>query len=344
MADRNYRAGLARLLTVFVMYGAHAEAAAREADSGEDQVAAETRFTGDSRFEVIDLGALPGNNHSIGLAINNSGWVVGESTTAVEIHAFLWRPGIGLTRIEGPTRSISTFAMDVNDLGVVLAGSDAPFLWWLGRAFSLKGQLDGASALNNRLDVAGSLNATAAVWRRGQLTVIGGLGGQFSAARAINDDEVVAGVSDTPTAGERHPFIWHGGGIHDLGTLPGKPMCEVSDISNTNIVVGFCSSPSATQSFRFRDGELKPLPQPPTEAGALALSVNNQGFVVGADSSASRAVGWTPNGTLVDLNGLLPADSGWILFHAHGINNRLEIVGMGQTPSGQNHAFLLRPR
>ena len=44
-----------------------------------------------------------------------------------------------------------------------------------------------------------------------------------------------------------------------------------------------------------------------------------------------------------DLNGLIPADSGWTLENALDINDRGQIVGMGQL-GGEQHAFLLTPR
>jgi probable HAF family extracellular repeat protein len=45
---------------------------------------------------------------------------------------------------------------------------------------------------------------------------------------------------------------------------------------------------------------------------------------------------------MTDLNELIPADSGWTLAAATGINDVGEIVGNGRI-NGQTHAFLLTP-
>jgi hypothetical protein len=46
---------------------------------------------------------------------------------------------------------------------------------------------------------------------------------------------------------------------------------------------------------------------------------------------------------LRDLNGLIPANSGWELTQATGINDAGQITGYG-TFQGETHAFLLTPR
>lgn len=43
-----------------------------------------------------------------------------------------------------------------------------------------------------------------------------------------------------------------------------------------------------------------------------------------------------------DLNSFLPANSGWELFIANGINERGQIIGTGRF-NGQNRGFLLTP-
>jgi probable HAF family extracellular repeat protein len=48
-------------------------------------------------------------------------------------------------------------------------------------------------------------------------------------------------------------------------------------------------------------------------------------------------------GTMTDLNSLIDPASGWELTYASDINDYGWIVGTGQNPSGQQHAFLLKP-
>ena len=47
-------------------------------------------------------------------------------------------------------------------------------------------------------------------------------------------------------------------------------------------------------------------------------------------------------GRMIDLNDLIPVNADWILEEASGINDRGQIVGLGQH-HGQERAFLLTP-
>jgi hypothetical protein len=46
---------------------------------------------------------------------------------------------------------------------------------------------------------------------------------------------------------------------------------------------------------------------------------------------------------MLDLNSLIPANSGWVLQFANGINDQGQIVGEG-TLNGQAEGFLLTPQ
>lgn len=50
------------------------------------------------------------------------------------------------------------------------------------------------------------------------------------------------------------------------------------------------------------------------------------------------------NGAWIDLNTLIPANSGWVLVNASAINNAGQIVGTGRVNGGsQSQGFLLTP-
>ncbi len=73
-----------------------------------------------------------------------------------------------------------------------------------------------------------------------------------------------------------------------------------------------------------------------------AMAVNNTGDVVGWSLTAANEVHaflWQ-NGTLTDLNDMLPSGSGWVLGTAYALNNTGVIVGDG-TFNGEARAFRL---
>jgi hypothetical protein len=82
-----------------------------------------------------------------------------------------------------------------------------------------------------------------------------------------------------------------------------------------------------------------------------ASGLNASGVVVGDSNNgydASLAWVWvptSPNGTsgqMTDLNGLIPAGSGWVLEAATAVNDAGRIAGFGKI-NGAEHAFLLTP-
>jgi hypothetical protein len=74
-------------------------------------------------------------------------------------------------------------------------------------------------------------------------------------------------------------------------------------------------------------------------------TINNSGVIVGVSLEASlheNAVVWQGKGW-VELNTLIPENSGWYLECAQGINDAGEIIGFGVI-NGSTHAYLARPR
>ncbi len=148
------------------------------------------------------------------------------------------------------------------------------------------------------------------LWTRGKLRPIltpPAYGG-FNGIAGLNDSGMIAGTLATGHLSRfftsdtiDHAAVWRDGRTHDLGTLGGE--------SNT------------------------------------ALGLNNQGMVVGKSEIAlpdgrggerTHAFFWR-GGRLRDLNALLPARSGWVLYEADAVNDRGWIVG-----AGNKGAFLLK--
>lgn len=85
-----------------------------------------------------------------------------------------------------------------------------------------------------------------------------------------------------------------------------------------------------------------------TDLGSLggflstAYGINASGQVVGSSITLSNGLGafFYSGGTLLNLNSLLPTNSGWYLSRANAISDSGQIVGVG-TINGRQHAFLL---
>ena len=139
-------------------------------------------------------------------------------------------------------------------------------------------------------------------YQNGTMTPLGTLGGSWSIAYAINDQNQIAGQAYTRGNRAAHAFRLTDGQMVDLGSLGGS--------------------------------------------GSWGLAINNSGTVVGFATTRVNeyhAFVSTNGARMQDLNRLIPANSGWVLGQANGINDAGQIVGYG-TIRGQTHAFLLTPQ
>ncbi|MEU8008011.1 hypothetical protein AB0B66_43225 [Catellatospora sp. NPDC049111] len=143
---------------------------------------------------MADLGTL-GGARSGATAINNNGWIVGYSELAdASMHAFLWRPGLGMADLG--TLGATSVATDVNDSGIVvgyyvLSGELRGFRWADGVLSDLNtpdGSGFAAQGINKNGKIAGTHVSQPATWKNG-ITVLSGLVGEGT---AINDSGDVA--------------------------------------------------------------------------------------------------------------------------------------------------------
>ena len=66
-----------------------------------------------------------------------------------------------------------------------------------------------------------------------------------------------------------------------------------------------------------------------------ALAINDSGVIVGSSTSSSgdRAFIWTEETGMTDLNNASSADLDRVLFEAHAINDKGQIIAMGKNSS-----------
>jgi len=79
----------------------------------------------------------------------------------------------------------------------------------------------------------------------------------------------------------------------------------------------------------------------------VSLSHRNQRRWLGSrkwdDQRHIAPVSWTQPFGLNDINTLIPANSGWTIVAASGVNVHGQICGLGQMADGTLHAVLLNP-
>jgi probable HAF family extracellular repeat protein len=171
---------------------------------------------------------------------------------------------------------------------------------------------------------------------------LGTLGGEFNAAREVNDLEQVVGLSETAD-GALHAFVWTTeAGMVDLGTLGGS-LSEARAINDRGQVVGMSeTADGARRGFVWTEGsEMVDLGALPGKEWSEAHDINDLAQIVGVSSAPQGALG---RATLWE--GLVPHDLGTLggaISTARAINNLGEITGTSRLPSGEFHGFLIQP-
>ena len=237
------------------------------------------------------------------------GGVVAKPETWSE-NPFVWTAG---TRVDLPpppfpgARSVASIK-DLNDKGVVLGDgeydddSDLAYVWSKGTFTELRD--DGAVLrgvdLSNRGRVAGSVGLggglrEAALWRGGGIVRLGALPGTASSqAYALNDKDVVVGVSAVAPGQRGTGFVWRAGVLTPVTT---SGWSVATDVNERGQVAGALGSTSAdlTQPFVWQGGHLQRLGRPTSDdVDVVDLSDKGHVLTVTGDFLAERGVLWTP--------------------------------------------------
>jgi probable HAF family extracellular repeat protein len=285
-------------------------------------------FTGDSSFlwtgpgEIEFLPGLPGTTDTMAFAINDRDQVVGYSGFGYATgSAVLWEDGV-VSELEGPGGAyIGYTAVSINNAGTVIGFGTTPnfglisaFVWHDQKIRLLPPLESGdiltqASAVNDKGQIVGAAgpnwwaNYFAVLWDHEKIINLGTLGGLASFANAINNSGQIVGLAQIAGAsGDWHAAAWQRGAITDLGNLGSDPFGQATCINNRGQIVGYSSQ---------------------------------------SDLSTPHPLLWR-EGSMTELQTLIPTDSGWVLQMANGINDRGQIAGWG-LHNGAYRAFVLTP-
>lgn len=263
------------------------------------------------------LSSMSGASHgSIAYDINNQGQVVGSKLIA---NAFSYKNGNAVDLGELPL-SINTIATGVNDNGVIVGWALNP------------GSLSYTAFKYDSTGISQVLPSRDPI-------------GLLSQAEDINNSGQIIGYYSPEGGGAIHAFVSNNGTLTDLGAPQGYKTSFANAINDSGMIVGYAtmdvSGIGFGQAFVYETGTFKMLG---TLGGTYseADGINNIGEIVGMASTTDGPMHAFvyQDGVMIDLNSLLPPDSGWQLISAADINEKGQIVGYGLL-NGAKHAFLL---
>ena len=257
---------------------------------------------------ATNLGTL-GGVVSVATAVNNSGVVVGYSATSPSNtnHAFVYANGV-MTDL-GTLGGSTSDARSINSSGTIVgvaengSGLSHPYAYSGGVMTDLyNGTGPGpyfstASSINDTGTIAGQCLVTgfgnhASTLNNGAVTDLGTLGGDNSAALAINNAGAVVGYADIPDDVAHHAFAYRNRVMTDLGTLGGASS-QANAINSVGVIVGTSDFPSTASGHGFivvngTMTDLNSVVSLPSDTIFSAVGVNDHNQVV-----VNTALGYT---------------------------------------------------
>ena len=293
---------------------------------------------------TTDIGALPETYFALPSAVNSRGAVVGQGLDTIpdpdgiygwgfQSRAFYWENGA------------------MQDLGTLGTGTNA-----IAQMINERGQVVGWSYTSSAPAPLCILPLTTGtfIWdKKKGMRDIGSLGGTCTYGIALNNKGQIVGGSTLIGDLETHAFVWDAAtGITELPTTAGL-FADARAINENGEAVGWGEDPSGTARdamlWRKRGGkwQVTDVGRLHTPDCAVGTSINSSGQVLGYSGTGQGCVGsafvWEDGGPIVDLNTLIPPNSGIQLYETGEINDRGEIAVNGSDANNNNHAVLLIP-
>ncbi|MGA7139075.1 MAG: hypothetical protein WBZ14_15470 [Terriglobales bacterium] len=186
-----------------------------------------------------------------------------------------------------------------------------------------------------------------AVWENGRVNTVPLLSGDSAGeADGINDLGEIVGYSGDCLNDSIHSWLWRNGKAVNLGSLGGVLGSAAYGINNLGQVTGASDLAGDQTSDTFlwtEDKGMQDLGTLPGDYYSGGYAINDWGQIVGYSCDINnncRPFLWQ-NGSMTDLNTLIPPNSNLYLLYASTINDQGEIVGYGyDQTAGNYHAFL----
>ena len=177
--------------------------------------------------------------------------------------------------------------------------------------------------------------ATVGAWGQVQyqVTDLGMLRGGIESNPRMNDlAQVVCGFT---TGNGAVSYLYSGGSVQVLATLPGMTGTVANGINNSGQIVGYDTGTNSAGQYGFvySGGSMSPLP------GGRALAVNDSGQIVGVSDGSGFAHTHAflfSGGSVQDLGALPGGNSSGAL----AVSNKGDIVGASDVADNSQHAFL----
>lgn len=278
--------------------------------------------------------------------INNRGQIVGYTDTGSQkFRSFVWQNGH--CEDMGTLGGDATWAKAINDDGLVAGWSTTSNVMPYVAMTWQKGQMSRIGNLGGAYSSGNDINNNGVVAGNSQLSGAGGngyvytwLNGVASNSKLIGEGTGINDLDEVVVAANSRAYIWRNNAATDLGGLGGNTT-RPQAINNKSQVVGYSNVDSIYwHAFLWQNGTISDLGTG-SQKYSMAADINDSGLVVGNYGFMYHACMWK-DGMLIDLNSLLPANSGWTLVSADGVNNLGQIVGKG-IYNGQYSGFLFAP-
>jgi len=302
--------------------------------------------------QIRNLGTL-GGNAGYAQQMNDQGQVVGYALNtipdsfvndfvngiggnlwfpaATQSHAFLWENG------------------NMRDIGT-LGGPDSQAVY-----INNWGQVIGASFLDSNPNppvtapgcpTVGIPTEHPFLWQDGFID-LGSLGGTCGYANWINNEGRVVGTMTLTGDSTNHGFVWDGGTLTDLGTLPGGKNSEALFVNDAGEVVGTSEYSASSHEHAFLWGKDVGM----TDLGVPTACnqpefINSKGQIVVGTGCSFDSIGppflWE-NGVVYNLKKLVLPGSDLSLLTVNSINDQGEIACAGLRANGNQHNCVMIP-